>query len=152
MVVIAWTLPLSGQAGDTPSDKLSPEFSKAAMTALADTYRWKEAALAATKSPLTASTAGRPLKSVAYEDVRLAQMSAKTQGDQEAGTLLEKHFSDVDAWVNKLIEARKNLDASNVIDPSSADQDPDLIKINNCGKAFNAMLGSGSYTPIAECQ
>src|SRR5215469_14720064 len=88
------TLPLCGQVNDKSSDKLSPAFSQAALSALADIYRWKETAQAAAKSAaLPDMPPGRPLKSSAYEHVRLAQMSANTQGDQQAGAILEKHFS-----------------------------------------------------------
>jgi hypothetical protein len=79
-------------------------------------------------------------------------MSATTQGDQQAGDMLQKHFSDVDAWVGKLIEARKNMDATNAVDPNSVDQDPDLVRIKTCEKAFNTMLGNGTFASIAECQ
>ncbi len=132
-------LSLSGQAIDQPSDKLSPTFSQAAMAALADIYRWKEKAQAEAKSNLSNSNSGNHLKSVAYEHLRQAQMTAKTQGDERAGAMLQKHFSDVNAWVSKLIEARKNLEASNAIDPSSVDQDPDLIKLNACEKQSQAL-------------
>jgi hypothetical protein len=154
MLAIAWTPPLSGQANDQSPDKLSSTFSQAAMGALADIYRWREQAQAAAKSDVVPNLppAGRPMKSVAYEHLRQAQMSATTQGDQQAGAMLQKHFSDVDAWVSKLIEARKNMDATNAIDPSSVDQDPDLVRMTTCEKAFNAMLGNGTFAPIAECQ
>src|SRR5215469_276482 len=110
VLAIGLTLPLCGQVDDTSSDKLSPAFSQAAMSALADIYRWKETAQAAAKAALQPNlTPGRPLKSSAYEHLRQAQMSANTPGDQQAGAMLQKHFSDVNAWVDKLIEARKNL-------------------------------------------
>jgi len=153
VLAIVLTLPLCGQVNDESSDKLSPAFSQAAMKALADIYRWKETAQAAAKSALQPNmTPGRPLKSAAYEHVHQAQTSATTQGDQQAGAMLQKHFLDVNAWVDKLIEARKNLNATNVVDPNSVDQDPDLVKLNACEKAFNAMLGKGTFAPVAECQ
>src|SRR5215469_12772770 len=118
ILAIALTLPLCGQVNDKSSDKLSPAFSQAAMSALADIYRWKETAQAAAKAALQPNlTPGRPLKSSAYEHVHQAQTSANTQGDQQAGAMLQKHFSDVNAWVDRLIEARKNLNATNVVDP-----------------------------------
>jgi hypothetical protein len=154
MLATTWTLPLCGQASDNSADKLSPAFSQAAMGALADIYRWRENAQSAAKSDVAPNLppAGRPMKSLAYEHLRQAQMSATTQGDQQAGDMLQKHFSDVDAWVSKLIEARKNMDATNAVDPNSVDQDPDLVRIKTCEKAFNAMLGKGTFAPIAECQ
>jgi hypothetical protein len=153
MLAMTWTLALRGQASDA-SGKLSPTFSQAAMGALADIYRWRENAQAAAKSDVTPNLPppGRPMKSLAYEHLRQAQMSATTQGDQQAGDMLQKHFSDVDAWVGKLIEARKNMDATNAVDPNSVDQDPDLVRITTCEKAFNAMLEKGTFAPIAECQ
>jgi hypothetical protein len=153
MLAIASAVPLGGQAGDNSSDKLSPAFSQAAVGALADIYRWKESARAAAKSDVVPDlNPARPLKTSAYEHVRRAQISATTQGDQQAATMLEKNFSDVNAWVDKLIDARKNMDATNVVEPGSVDQDPDLVRINTCEKAFNAMLGNGTFAPIAECQ
>jgi hypothetical protein len=151
-IAIAWALPLLGQASEKDSDKLSPAFSQAAMGALADVYRWKEKVQADAKSPVSNPQSGKYLKSTAYEHLRQAQMAAKTHGDQEAGTMLQKHFSDVNAWLNKLIEARKNLDATAAVDPGSLNENPDLVKLNDCEKAFNAMLGDGTLALIDSCQ
>ena len=153
ILAIGWTTPLRGQTDQTSSNKLSPAFSQAALGALADVYRWRENAQAAAKSALVPNLdPARPLKSAAYEHVRQAQLNATTPGDQQAGSMLEKHFSDVNAWVDKLIAARKNMDATNSVDHSSVDQDPDLARLKSCEKEFNAMLGKGMFTSIADCQ
>jgi hypothetical protein len=140
-------------ADDTNSDKLTQSFSKAALTALADIYRWKEKARIDAKSSIPPNpNAGELLKTRAYEEVRQAQLSAKSQGDQKAGNLLQQHFNQVNAWISQLIDERKNLDASNTMDPGAVDNNPALININECEKSFNAMLGHGTYTDIVTCQ
>jgi hypothetical protein len=150
-VVVACSLPLAAQESATANDKLTPSFSKAAMTALADVYRWKERARADAKSGIP-SDYGKLIRTRAYEDVRQAQMAGTTEGDQKAGQMLERHFLNVNTWVDKLVEARKNMSATYSLDPDSIDQDPDLVKVNDCEKAFNAMLRQNRYSEIAVCQ
>src|SRR5262245_20164468 len=84
MISMSRGVPAFAQTADnTNTDKLTQSFSKAALTALADLYRWKEKARIDAKSSIPPNpNASELLKTRAYEDVRLAQLSAKTQGDQ----------------------------------------------------------------------
>jgi hypothetical protein len=152
LVVLVWPWSVFGQDADSTSQALTPAFSKDAMSALADVYRWKEKARSDAKTSLSNPDAALYLRSVAYEHLRQAQSSAKTPGDEAAAALLRKHFADVNKWTTKLADARKNRDATNLMDPDSVDQDADLVKINDCEKAFNSMLGSAVFTEVASCQ
>jgi hypothetical protein len=114
--------------------------------------RWKERTRNDAKATASAPAVGNYLKTGAYESVRQAQLAATTNGDKQAGDALLNLYSQVNAWSNKLAESRKNLDATNRVDPDAVDQDDDLLKINECGKAFNTMLGSGTYADIPSCR
>src|SRR5262245_44453308 len=85
-------VPAFAQSPDnTNPDKLSQSFAKAALTALADLYRWKEKVRIDAKSSIPPNpNALELLKTRAYEEVRQAQLSAKSQGDQNAGNLLQQ--------------------------------------------------------------
>jgi hypothetical protein len=144
------------QAGEQPAGKsdpnqLSAPFSQSALRALAQMQRWKERTRNDAKATAPAPVLHDYLKSGAYESVRQAQLAATTSGDKHAGDALLNLYSQVNAWSSKLAEARKNLDATNRVDPNAVDQDEDLLKINECGKAFNTMLGTGTFTDIPSC-
>jgi hypothetical protein len=143
---------VAGQAQNTSDDHLSPAFSQAAMSALANIHLWKEKARNDARTGIPNAQYGPVLRTKAYGSVRQAQFVAKTTGDHSADVALEKHFSNVKAWVDGLVQARKNLNATQSLDPDSVDENPDLQKINECEKAFNAMLGVGTYADMAACQ
>jgi hypothetical protein len=141
----------AAQEATPSSSKLSPSFSRAAMSALAQIHRWKERTRNDAKSTVPAPTLHDYLKTSAYESLRQAQFSSSTDGDKQAAEALQNLFSNVNAWSTKLTEGRKNLDASARVSPDAVDKDDDLLKINDCEKAFNGMLGSGSYTDLPAC-
>lgn len=143
---------VAGQAQNTSDNHLSPGFSQAAVSALANIHLWKEKARNDARTGMPNAQYGPVLRTKAYESLRQAQVIAKTKGDQSAEAALEKLFSNVKVWVDGLLEARKNLSATQSLDPDSVDENPDLQKINECEKGFNAMLGAGVYADIAACQ
>ena len=155
LVVSALAVTVSFGAIQEPansSDQLSSKFSQAAIAALVQIHRWKEKVLADAKSTLPSPTFGKHLKTEAFESLRQAQLSSTTQGDKRAGETLQHLFSNVNVWADKLIQARKNLDATRSMDPNAFERDDELIKIVDCERSYNAMLGTGVYTDIAPCR
>jgi hypothetical protein len=143
--------PVQPQNANSAPDQLSPSFSRAAMSSLAQIYRWKERTRNDAKATVPSPVLHDYLKTGAYESVRQAQLSSSTDGDKRAGEALLSAYSQVDAWSSKLAESRKNLDATNRVNPDAVDKDEDLLKINDCVKGLNAMLGSGTYTDVPSC-
>jgi hypothetical protein len=154
MLALASMYVHAAQGASNSSDtRLSANYSKAAMTALADIHNWKERARAYARTGIPgAAGTERDLRAKAYESVRQSQFVAQTPGDHSADAALQKQFSNVKTWVDSLIEARKNMSATSSLSPDEVDQNPDLQKADECEKAFNAMLGTGSYTDLPACR
>jgi len=149
---VLWALPAAAQVSDNASgqsnDQLTRPFSKAAIAALADIHRWREMAMVDAQSGMLNANYGDVQRTAAYENLRRAQFNTKTLGDEQAGDLLRQHFANVKSWVDDLVQARSDM----AMDPAGLGQDPDLMKIDDCEKAINTMLGNGAYTGIDACQ
>jgi hypothetical protein len=149
---VLWVLPAAAQIPDNASgqsnDQLTRPFFRAAIAALADIHRWREMAMVDAQSGMLNANYGDVQRTAAYEDLRRAQFNTKTLGDEQAGDLLRQHFANVKSWVDDLVQARSDM----AMDPAGLGQDPELMKIDDCEKGINAMLGNGAYTGIDACQ
>jgi hypothetical protein len=135
-----------------PDDKLSRAYSKAAFSALADIHRWKEKVRSDAKGFVSNPTFGKRLKTVAYESLRISQMTSENDADHRAGELLQRLFDNVATWSTRMADARANLDATYSIDPNKVDEDAELVRIGDCEKGVSSMLTSGTFHEVAACR
>jgi hypothetical protein len=141
-------LPTAAQIPDTASDRLTIPFSRAAVNALGNIQSWKEKATVEAQSGMLNATYGDNLRTAANADLRQAQFASYTLGDKQAVDLLQQHFANVKSWIDELVQARQDMG----MDPGGLGQDPDLLRLDECEKALNAMLGNGTYSGIDACE
>lgn len=88
----------------------------------------------------------------AANGLRLASVAATTDADRSALQLLTSEFEAVKEWSNKLLEARKSMDAAKYAMSASALQnDPLSQKIVACGRFLGPMLASGQFQDDPSC-
>jgi hypothetical protein len=88
----------------------------------------------------------------AASGLRLASVAATTDADRSALQLLTNEFEAVKEWSNKLVEARKSMDAAKYAMSASALQnDPLSQKIVTCGRFLGPMLASGQFQDDPSC-
>jgi hypothetical protein len=139
------------QDADTTT-KLSRQFTQSATTALVSIHRTKENIATVVSKNLPGGYYNPNLAAQAYEHLRTAQLSANSDGDQQAALLLSSYFTKVKTWAEGHKVDRQSLNASRTMGENAISQDPDWQAIDSCEKALNAMLISGQYSSISSCQ
>lgn len=88
----------------------------------------------------------------AAEGLRLTTVHASSSTDRDALQLLINHFSQVDHWKTKLVDARRSMSTANYsITPNSLDSDPEYQKILSCDQSLATILSTGQYQPTDSC-
>ena len=88
----------------------------------------------------------------AANGLHLASVSATTNADHSALQLLTNEFEAVKEWCNKLVEARKSMNAAKYAMSASALQnDPLSQKIVTCGRFLGPMLAGGQFQDDTSC-
>ena len=88
----------------------------------------------------------------AAEALRLTQVAASSDSDQNALQLLRNHFNTVSAWSDKLVSERKNMDTGKYsISPDALKNDDTYKKISTCARFLNSMLPSGHFQDDYSC-
>lgn len=88
----------------------------------------------------------------AANGLRLASVAATTDADRSALQLLTNEFEAVKDWSNKLVEARKSMDAAKyAMSTSELQNDPLSQKIVTCGRFLGPMLASGQFQDDPSC-
>lgn len=86
------------------------------------------------------------------EGLRLANVAASTNGDQQAMQLLNNHFNNVNSWNDTLISERKNMNTANYsMTENALSQDPTYQKIAACSEFLAKMLPSGQFSDDGTC-
>jgi hypothetical protein len=152
LCTLAPTLFSQAQETTDSANKLSRNFSHAALTALADMHRWKEKARYDAQGREPAPTFGKVLKIRARESLSQARLTATTEGDRQAGDALESLFTKMSAWTDSLITARGRLDATHAMDPDSVEKDETFTSIGDCERSIHSMLISRSYVDQPLCR
>jgi hypothetical protein len=145
----------SGNANAQDADantKLSRQFSQSATAALVSIHRAKENIATVVSKNLPGGYYNPNLAAQAYEQVRAAQLSANSNGDQQAATLLSSYFTKVRTWAEGHKLDRQSLNATRTMGENAMSQDQDWQAIDSCEQALNAMLISGQYSSIPSCQ
>jgi hypothetical protein len=89
----------------------------------------------------------------AAEAMRLSQVAASSDADQNALQLLRNHFTTVSGWSDKLVSERKSMDTGKYsISPDALKNDETYKKINACTQFLSTMLPSGTYHDDYSCR
>jgi hypothetical protein len=156
---ITLTLPCAASTpAATPSTRQPADsaFSKNFMTAgieeMAIIREWRSAQANAIQNgyPVT------PNWVATYHDrataaLRLASVAASTDSDQQALQLLTNELDNMQKWSNKILQARKDMDAAKYMSPDWLNNDPLFQKILNCAHSLASMASSGQFEDDGTC-
>lgn len=143
----------AGQSSSSDSqDRLSTAFTQAATSAVIGIHQSKQNIANVVNKNLPSGYYNPNLAAQAYEQVRQAQIVAKTNGDQQAATLLNSYFTKVKSWAEKYKSDRQSMNATNTMGQDVLGQDPEWQAIESCEKGLNTMLTNRVYSDIASCQ
>jgi hypothetical protein len=157
---ITLTLP-AASAGTPPSSSSPPPsggtafsktFMKAGIEFMSVIREWRSAQANALQNgyPVTAAWVAN-YRSQAQQNLSLASVAASTDSDQQALQLLTYELQNMDKWSNKVLEARKNMDAAKYMSPDALSNDPLFQKILNCAHSLASMASSGQFEDDGSC-
>jgi hypothetical protein len=158
---IVLTLPLSDgnaptttpptNSGDEPG--LSHDFMKASIEAMAGMREWASTLAYAIQNGYQVTEGwAATYREQAARNVNLASVAASTEADRNASQLVNNEFDAVRDWSNKLVEAKRSMDAGKYALSANALRDePATQKIVNCGRFLASMLGSGTFQDDQSC-
>jgi hypothetical protein len=132
---------------------LSRDFMKAAIEEIALLREWASPLANAIQNgyPVTENwVAG--YRENAANGLRVASVSVSTDGDHNGLQLLTNEFDAVREWSNRLVDARKSMDAAKyALSASALQNDPLSQKIVTCARFLAPMLASGSFQDDPSC-
>ena len=135
----------SSPAVDPPSSTvndsgLSREFMKAGIEAIAGMREWASTLAYATQNGYNVTESWvATYREQASHNVSLASVAVATEADRNALQLLNNEFEAVREWSNKLVEARKSMNAAKYALSANALRDEPLSqKIIACGRFLEA--------------
>jgi hypothetical protein len=156
---VVLTIPTPSDAGAVPSDdsaqnsqKLSRDFSSAAISALAAMREWRVAVRAMILYGLAVSdTWVQAYHQQSLDALRQAGVAASTEADKNALQLLSNEADMMTAWANQVETARQQLNGAKTVDPNALQNDTQLAKIQSCSQFLNSMVLSGSFNDDPRC-
>jgi hypothetical protein len=155
-------LTLPGAAAAPPakapstSQQSNSAFSKEFLTAGIETMsvirEWRSALANAIQNgyPVSANWV-ESYRGRAAQNLRLASVAASTDADQQALQLLTNELDNMHRWSDKILKARKDMDAAKYMSPDALDNDPLFQKILNCAHSLAAMSASGQFQDDGSC-
>jgi len=88
----------------------------------------------------------------AQNGLAMASAAASGDADRSGYELLNREFEAVQEWSNKLLQARKSMNAANYsISDTALQNDPLSQKIVACGRFLGQMLASGTFQDDPSC-
>ncbi len=145
--------PAPSPAVEPASSGFSRPFMVAGIEALAAMREWGSTLVVTIRNGFPVGNAINPYRARAAEKVQMAVAAASTEDDRSGLELLRKELTNVQAWSNKLVEARNTMSAANLaMSENALQQDPMFQSIVSCGQHLGQMFGSGSFQVAEECQ
>jgi hypothetical protein len=155
---VVLTLP-SGESPAAPasSQPVSTGFSRpfvgAGIEALASMREWGSTLAVTIRNGFPLGNAINPYRARAAEKVYLAAAAASTEDDRSGLELLRKELSNVQAWSDKLVNARNSMSAANLaMSENAMQEDPMFQSALHCGQYLAQMLASGSFHDAEACR
>jgi hypothetical protein len=134
------------------SQRLSRDFSSAAISALAAMREWRVAVRAMILYGLAVSdTWVQAYHQQTLDALRQAGVVASTEADKNALQLLSNEADMMTAWANQVDAARQELNGARTVDPNTLKDDPTLAKIQKCSQFLNSMVLSGTFNDDPTC-
>jgi hypothetical protein len=134
------------------SQRLSRDFSSAAIAALAAMREWRVAVRAMILYGLAVSdTWVQAYHQQTLDAVAQAGVAASTDADKNALQLLRSEADMMTAWANQVETSRHELNAAATVDPNALKDDQTLAKIQKCSQFLNSMVLSGSFNDDSNC-
>ncbi|HET6178677.1 MAG TPA: hypothetical protein VFE61_17245 [Candidatus Sulfotelmatobacter sp.] len=143
----------TAEAEPTPTTRLSREFAKAAIEEISLMREWASTLANAVQNgyPVTDNWVAN-YRAQAQSGLAMASSAVSTDADRNALGLLRHEFESVQEWSNKLLEARKSMNAAKyALSPSELHNDPLSQKIVSCGHFLGQMLASGDFQDDPSC-
>jgi len=146
--------PATSVEGDLPtSSGLTRDFMKAGIEEISLMREWASTLANAVQNgyPVTDSwVAGYQGQS--RTGLGTASAAVSNAADRNGFQLLNNEFEAVQEWSNKLLEARKSMDAAKyALSPGALQSDPLSQKIVGCARFLGQMLASGSFQDNQSC-
>ena len=144
--------PAADPSSSPPADGFSKDFVKAGIEEMTVIREWRSALANAVQNgyPVTAaSVAG--YRNQATANLRLASVAASTDSDRQALQLLTNELDNMQKWNDKILQARKDMDAAKYMSPDALNNDPLFQKILNCAHSLAAMASSGVFVDDGSC-
>ncbi|HEY2352523.1 MAG TPA: hypothetical protein VGH83_08420 [Candidatus Acidoferrum sp.] len=142
----------AGSASTQSQQRLSRDFSAAAIGELAQMREWRVAIIAMIKYGLAVSDAWvQDYHEQTQVGLRQAEVAAVTDADRNALQLLRSQDDMLTNWANGVNSARQALNGASTVDPNAVQNDQALAKIRKCGGFLNAMIISGTFSDDPSC-
>ncbi len=155
---VVLTLPGTPALGDDSNSQaantgFSRSFMAAGIEALASMREWGSTLVVAIRNGFPLGNTINPYRARAAEKVQLAASATSTDDDRSGLELLRQEFSNVQAWSNKLVNARNSMSAANLtMSETALQEDPMFQNILRCGQHLGQMFGSGSFQDAGACR
>jgi hypothetical protein len=157
---VVLTIPLSDASAVASNDststqnsqKLSRDFSSAAISALAAMREWRVAVRAMVLYGLAVSdTWVQAYHQQTLDALRQAGVAASADADKNAVQLLGSEADMMTAWANGVEASRQQLNGAKTVDPNALQNDTQLAKIQSCSQFLNSMVLSGTFNDDPNC-
>jgi hypothetical protein len=134
------------------SQRLSRDFSSAAISALAAMREWRVAVRAMILYGLAVSeTWVQAYHQQSMDALQQASVVASTEADKNALQLLRNEADMMTAWAQQVEADRQQLNGEKTVDPNALKDDTTLAKIQKCSQFLNSMVLSGSFNDDSSC-
>jgi len=134
------------------SQKLSREFSSAAIAALSAMREWRVAVRAMILYGLAVSESWvQTYHRQTLDALEQASVAASTDADKNALQLLRSEADMMTAWAQQVEADRQQLNGEKTVDPNALKDDTTLAKIQKCSQFLNSMVLSGSFNDDSSC-
>jgi hypothetical protein len=134
------------------SQRLSRDFSSAAIAALSAMREWRVAVRAMILYGLAVSESWvQTYHRQTLDTLEQAAVAASTEADKNALQLLRNEADMMTAWANQVEADRQELNAEKIVDPNALKDDPTLAKIQKCSQFLNSMVLSGAFSDDPSC-
>jgi len=141
------------EAEPPASQALSHEFMKAGIEEISIMREWASSLASVLQNgyPVTDSWIS-DFKAKAQAGLATASAAASTDADRDAFQQLRFEFDAVQKWSNKLVDARKSMNAAKyALSPDALRNDPLSQKIISCAHGLGQMLASGALQDNPSC-
>lgn len=147
--------PVTVTGSDSPSHSagLSRPFMAAAVETIASLREWGSTLVVAIQNGYPVGNAMSVYRGRAMDQLRLASAAVSTDSDRSALALLTTEFNNVQAWSNKLVNARNSMQAADfAMSDDALKTDPMFQGIVRCGQFLGQMVASGAFQDDGSCR